>query len=610
MRSLPFSALVLLLLCIALGGLFVFAADPLLYSVEKEPAASAFHANPDILGQRAVNSTDDLLPLMQDIIDGQGPVVADIRLRDFDAAQRDLAVLANRWSSLAYQVTALDIGGGEVGVFLNATMSQETSLSELVNQSLAFDAVQKVAGRDENRNHRELQASVASQGAELKEAIRTIYARYSTDHGIVADTGTKLGLDTRRYTATLAETGILAGEIEASELPLPDPAFLQESGISFYVEPGQAGYREPLRVFGVVSPPGMKRVVSLLLDDSRVATIDTDLKGNYFTTYTVERVPAGTHSLAAVTGTLTSEHLPLEVTETATVTSLIAEPVIINRSESGAVCNGSVLANRPVRNAPVRILIDGENPVDVITAGDGTFSAVLQIPPGSRTLRAEFSADGYPLLPSTSEGVTVEVPPRPFQIPGTSPGEPLPAYMVVAFVLVCAGGAAAWFILRGRSAPSGIEPEPAEAARIRTELEEMISEAMKELPPAGSEREAALKTAINTQLERYAACLGEHGLSEAARQAYLTLAGRIAASLGVPAYRSLTPREMSATCRSETYGHTFDLFVGIYERIRYAGSESELDKKGFFNRFVGIYENIRSVSGGKREKDKETTKED
>jgi hypothetical protein len=245
----------------------------------------------------------------------------------------------------------------------------------------------------------------------------------------------------------------------------------------------------------------------------------------------------------------------------------------------------------------VRILSDGMTAMDLMTGEDGTFQAFLQLPPGRHTLRAEFSGEGYPLFPSASDEVTLEVPPRPFSLPGTSPGTPLILYGAVVLVLLGAGGAAAWYIRRGRrTPPAELEQEPAEAVQIRNELEEMISDAMQELPAAGSEREAALETAINTLLERYAAALGEHGLSEAARQAYLTLAARIAASIRLPAYRSLTPREMSATCWAETYGPMFALFVGIYERIRYAGSESDQDKRGFFNRFVGIYERIRSGS--------------
>jgi len=107
-------------------------------------------------------------------------------------------------------------------------------------------------------------------------------------------------------------------------------------------------------------------------------------------------------------------------------------------------------------------------------------------------------------------------------------------------------------------------------------------------------QEAALHDTVSTLLTRYFDCLIEHGLSEAARQAYLDLAGRVATRLRLPAFRTLTPREMSRAASTERYAGIFARFVGIYEQIRYAGRKSEQD------RFEAELPHADTVVGGDR----------
>ena len=202
----------------------MFAADPLLYTVEKDPAGSAFHANPALLEEQSVSSATDLVPLMQEMIDGQEPVIEDIRLRDPTAVQHDLAVSAYRWDSLEWTVISLDLNGGEIDSFLPLLRIRICMLSELMNQTAAFDTVQRVGAREENRNNQKLQASVASQGALLMKSIRELADRYADDHETVPEISTGLGLDTSRYTETLVKVKGFIDEIEGKELPVAEPA--------------------------------------------------------------------------------------------------------------------------------------------------------------------------------------------------------------------------------------------------------------------------------------------------------------------------------------------------------------------------------------------------
>ena len=98
------------------------------------------------------------------------------------------------------------------------------------------------------------------------------------------------------------------------------------------------------------------------------------------------------------------------------------------------------MAEYPVRNAPVRILIDGSDSMKVTTARDGTFSAFLPLPPGSHTLRAEFSPGDYPLSASMSDDVKVTVWAPLFSLPKLPSMDPVILYGALLLIFVAAGG--------------------------------------------------------------------------------------------------------------------------------------------------------------------------
>ena len=146
MRFLTLSALLLLLVCIALGGLLAFATNPLLYSVEKDQAGSVFHKNPEVLRQLAINSTTDIAPLMQDIIDDQQSVAVNIRSRDLEAARRDLSEYTVRYGSLKITVVNLDMNDAEIQSFMASLQDQGDILEALRTNTSAFDALGSVVG--------------------------------------------------------------------------------------------------------------------------------------------------------------------------------------------------------------------------------------------------------------------------------------------------------------------------------------------------------------------------------------------------------------------------------------------------------------------------------
>ena len=577
----------MLLISLTVGGLLVFATDPLLYTVKKDPGGSAFHTNPDSLDDDYVSSAADLVPLMQEMIDGGEPIVRDIQFRDSTAVQNRLAMSEERLTSLEGLLLDLDLNGGEIGSFLAAMEEQDSTLSELMDRITAFDTVQRVGAQEENRNNLQLQASVARQSALLQRGIRVLAERYVHDHETVLGISTRLDFDTRKYREALSRVKSLTAEIEGKELPVPETTSVQEDGITFYIYPETAAYRNTIQVFGVVYPPGTEQVVSLLLDETIVATTQSDRQGNYRTAYTIGSVPAGTHRLTARSGDVTSVGRELVIPETGSSIALTAAPVIVNRWETGALCNGSLMANYPVRNAPVRIFTDGIDSGEITTTEDGTFSVFLPLPPRSYSLRAVFSPGDLPLSASMSDDVPVTVWAPLFNLPDPSTMDRILQVMAVllvgAVLVILAADAGGVLRLPKRK-------ENTEAARIQERIEEMLRTADRK---TGSD--AAFQAAISNLLDQYWAALTKDGLSEAARQAYLTLAGRIAQSLGLHlGYRTLTPREMTEYCSGEHYASFFTRFVSNYEKIRYGSSNSEKDRIGFERALQNAYQEFGS----------------
>ena len=76
-------------------ALALFVSTPLLYTLENDIFQSRFHENTDVLKQQSLNSTTDILPRIQDVIDYPGPVSLNIRIHDIGQAQRDLERFKN-----------------------------------------------------------------------------------------------------------------------------------------------------------------------------------------------------------------------------------------------------------------------------------------------------------------------------------------------------------------------------------------------------------------------------------------------------------------------------------------------------------------------------------
>jgi len=553
--------LLLLLSGIAILGLATFSSGPLLYSPEKDSSASAFHQNPAVFRQAAVTSANDIVPLMQDALDGQKPVVLDIRANGTATVERNLARYDTYCSDLQEKFAQYRLKGGEFSPFLTGVEDQRQVLHELVRQSEAFSGLQAAAAR--TGGDRDATATIASQTLAWQEKEKILLTRYLGNSSAITRISSKIGLDTRSYEqARDGIQGMLKDLETAREIPPLNMTANGSSRITLLIEPGAAQYGDTVQIYGIITPAQENQSVRLFLDNTPFTTVSTDSTGNYYVRFMVERIEKGAHTVSATTGSLVSPQQALVVRMSGTTTTLNAEPGYRNYTETGAYCDGTVMAGQPVRNAPVTLLAEGNPAMTVMTAENGTYRAFLPLSGGSHSITAEFSADSYPLNPSFSPPVSLVVPATPIRL--------VDLLIVAAFFFLVIGGVLFWLI---RHPPGTAVPEP--------DLGDDINGLLSDSVPAPLPGHGDLPPEIGTLYTRYQAILNKEGLSEATRRAYLDLAARIALHLRLPAYRTLTARELSSACASRSYSGIFDIFVDSYERIRYGGSTKQQDKTGF-----------------------------
>jgi len=588
MRSDERYTILAVLALVVIGALALFVSGPLLYTLEKDTFPSRFHDNPDVLKVQALNSTTDILPLMQDLLDYTGPIVLNIRIKDIEEARRDLELFAKNHGSFDNLVIKLDMSASELEEFSKSKALQQELLMSLLNSSVSLDTLDNLEILYCDQNNPNLLLSVRYQGEAIRKKIRELYAQYQTETEKVSVISTKYGLDTTQEQVSLHEFEQYIREIGATEADAIErsPAVFdlpirRSAQLSFIMHPDTARYGDSIECFGYYfslygyrdqGVPGKQ--VTVYIDTTPVSTITTDEIGSYAVEIPVERIRAGTHSLHAESGTTQSDVRMLNIVPVDSVTSLTVSTA---NSKGEVTCTGSVVANRPVRFAPVELVWDGSHASSTTTDAKGEFRAPLRLPDGTHTVIARFSDEGYPIRPSESEPQVVDV----SVLRTITPAIIIADYSWLVLLLLVGGiflafAGGAWYYLKrmpGRTffgSPAAPPPDmtiPAGSHQIAgtdefPPLDEVKSE------PTGD------GTAPESLFTRYAHILQEQGLSAAARTVYLTFSVRIAQELHLQRYTSLTPREVSRSCTKKSYCGPFSSFILVYEQVRYGGYRS------------------------------------
>jgi len=574
--------LALLGLCVIIA-LAISFSGPLLYSLETDVFPSQFHENTNALKAQEINSTTDLLPLMQDLLDYSGPIILNVRIQDIDQARRDLELFAKdrRLNNL---IIKLDMNESEIEEFSQSSANQEKLLQELLNSSISLDQLRSLEIQYRDQNNPTMLTSIQLQGETLRKKIRLLYEQYRVESSKIVTVSKKVGLDTTSQEQSVQDFELYVNTVDPQQqVQQIDIPIRRTSQMSLLLYPDTGSYGDTIRCFGyyfslygyrVSSIPGKQ--VTLFLDTTPVGTVTTDDVGSYTVDIPVDKITSGTHVVHAESGLTQTDQRTLTIVPVGTVTTLTVSP---SRKAGEILCTGTVTANQPVRNAPVELVWDGTHASRATTDAKGEFNAALNLPNGNHTVQARFTGAGYPLNPSESDiqAIDISIPLIPFIpfIPHVDYS--FFVYLGVLCIFSLFVGGAVYYLWRtpGRTLFSGKRAARTElSGDAGTEVPAISDEGTGADIPPDTHSPDDIPAGEVSLFQRYAGLLQSAGLSEASHAVYCELAGRIAHDLRISRYRVLTPREMSRSCRERPYCGAFSRLVSVYEQIRYGGSLS------------------------------------
>jgi hypothetical protein len=585
MRAVVRYSLLAVLVLAVIAALALTVSNPVLYTLEKDTFSSRFHENNELQKIQSLNSTTDVLPLMQDVLDFTGPIVLNVRLRDIEQAQRDLELFSKSHLTLNNLIIRLDMSESDMQGFLQSNARQMQLLQSLMNESVSLDALDRLEIQYRDQNDPNLLISVEYQREAIRKKVHELYEQYGTKTREIAGISTKYNLDTTQGEVSLKEFGLYLQDIDKSQKQLEernaaiDLPIHQVALLSFLIQPDSGRYGDLIHFFGYYfSPYGFRDLgapdmpVTVYRDNVPIIATRTDALGSYTATLPVERISAGTHSLHALSGSTLSKVRTLTIIPVSSATTLS-----VGKADSrGEVpCTGTVIANRPVRSAPVQIIWDQTHVVDTTTDENGEFTAIIRFPNGKHTVIARFTGEGFPVNPSESEARVVDVSIISSITPVADNGLFQYAGSVLIFVLFAAG--AVYYLRRMPGAKPFMDWISRDARRPEMTGSVLPVPVSGPVAPEDVQKATDGDTAVpgyEFLFLRYARILQDEGLSAAARIVYLYFAGHIARELHMPSHASLTPREMSGSCTKKAYCGAFSTFVTTYERIRYGGQRS------------------------------------
>ncbi|MDN7024314.1 DUF4129 domain-containing protein [Methanoculleus sp. FWC-SCC1] len=526
-----------------------YAASPVLYTV-KDDSVTSSHQNPEALKQISREQSETVLPLMSEILGSTGTLVLNIKLKDFDSAERDLKEYMERSRQLDRMVINLDMSETELAEFRRNNQKNVQSLEELLNDTRRFDELQSLEIRYRDENRPELLYSVMYEGETLRSRVAENFKGYQSRSDAMVNTSTKFELDTAAYEESVEDFEEIVAAIDAEQETRSTTTHAPATPyrLSIAVTPDHGVYRDRLLIAGNLTGRTIAgQNITLFIDSKTWTTTTTDDGGGYKAAFAIDRIRAGKHLVYAVYGStysdvVTFSVLPLDTALTLAVTEGTASG---NRTFSGNL----TAAGMPVAGAPVAITADGKAFLSATTNSAGSYALEGHLEAGTYRVRAVFDAVAFPLNASESETVLIEIAPSLLESP----------LLISAGILLLTALGAVWYVRRRRQ-PA---PAPEEVSVAETEDEEAPAPVVVERPPV-EEEENILAT--------FARLAGEGSISDAVHALYLRLAGSIAVRHRIDGHAAMTPREFLAACRSISCIETLTRFIRRYEAVRYGGA--------------------------------------
>ncbi len=453
--------------------LMPYTAEPEIYAIGNVEEAGIFK-NPIALKQISQERTGDLQPLMQDFFSSSGTIVLNVRLKNFEDAQEDLAEYRRAASQFDRLVINLDMSESEIGEFRKNNGENIRNLEELINDSVAFDELSKLEIQYRDTDNPDMMYSIAYEGEGLREKITQEFGQYQKNTAAMAPTGRTVEVDPEPMESSVAVFEEYVNEItgkqeeritEASDTATRTQITFRET-LTLTIDPSVGRYSDELHATGVYSRTGdipAGEPVTLYIDSRKYADSSCTSTGEYDIPVTIQRMYPGTHLAYTRAGDVFSPIIPISVTGTDGILTLNVSVQGNTIFSSGRLST----EGRDVSDAPVTIYFRGpdtENVTIVHTDGTGLYSCATELESGEYTIQSVFSDPTFPVNECRSEEYSVSV--------GQSN-----LYLYMILFMICAGGAG-YLILRRRQNDREQEPSFNETDKTDKSAESLSRDSM------------------------------------------------------------------------------------------------------------------------------------
>jgi hypothetical protein len=541
MKRLPL-LLIILLSCIFLTlAIPPFVLNPSLYTSEND-ALTLYHYNPMILSVYPNERSADVSAMMQELLDAPEPIVLNVKVRDFEEAERALKEYKEKSQYFNRVVINLDLTESVIGDLQRENRKNLATLERIINESAQFDKVNRLEIQYRLADDPALLYTITYEGQAVQQALEKSTKEYLDRQPKIVALGNQLDLDTRSYRESgeilkdLRETDRIKQETRNLNQPVLSP-----SALSLSVSPNSGYFGDTLQIAGAYTFMPLPEV-TLILDNRDWKSVVPDPNGIFGSPFTIGRIRSGDHFVVASSNNRYSNIASFNVIPVDTNLTLDTYP---GKHWNEVYMDGRLVTDViPVANASVTILVDEFEVMSVETDQEGYYSTAITLTPGNHTLQSSFDGPEYPLNSAVSDMRSIMISPTgrvPWSVPiGVG------IILVSIFVSV-------WYLRRRDKtitiiSSESLHPQPAPIA------EPMITPIF---PP---DILGHYKTLFET---------GEW--SEAAHVLYRFLIDRfVLLSLVTDPY-SLTPRELTVKFSSPSLDALFRSFISRYEEVRYGG---------------------------------------
>lgn len=548
--------------------LMPFTEDPEIYAIAHVEEAGVFK-NPIALKQISQEKSADFVPLMQEFFDTSATIVLNVRLKNFEDAEKELAEYQRMAKQFDRLVVNLDMSNSEIGEFRKNNAENMRNLEELITDSVAFDELNRLEIQYQDENDPNKMYSITYEGEALREKIKQGYGKYEHNSAGMAQSWDQLDINHTKMNASVKTLAEFIEEVDDTQrermVRNEGNTVTFNEDLTLAIDPISGMYGDAINATGEFSQTGnipAGEPVTLFIDSREYARDFCSSTGEYRIPFTLQQLYPGTH---------------LAYTRAGDVFSPITF-LFVSGTEGIVTCNVSVRGNtitssgrlttegRDVSNAPVTIYIaspNNETQTTVYTDYSGTYSYSAEMKPGDYSIVSEFSDSTFPIYDCRSSESIVSV------------GKTNLFLYLVLFMIIASG--AGYLFFRRRNQRETAEESSLKTANIFDIPDATLSpEEYPEFSVRGDEIIQKESIPIQEYRSRYLSArtkLTPVDASHILRDGFILAVGKYS---GQKSRLSETLREHAAKLDSPSREQA-DVFVRHYEAIVYGSEQHDGD---------------------------------